>query len=234
MKDAAEVGGNAVGGLRQWGWGVLRRFEFEGRYGAVGDAAGDDVVEVAEIGGDVEGEAVGGDGLGDVDADGGDFLFADGAAGEGPDAGEFADALGGDAEIFAGEDEGFFHEADEVDGAEVRAAFAGEVAAEVEDGVADELAGAVVGDVAAAVDFVDFYGSAGEQVVGGQDVGAGGVAAEGEDGWVFEEEERVADEVGFAGGYDFGLEAEAFGVGDAAELEEVDMHYRRTNAVGWA
>jgi len=159
-----------------------------------------------------------GDGLRDVDADGGELLFADGAAGERPDAGEFGDALGGDAEVFTGVDEGFFHEADEVDGAEVWALFAGEVASEIEDGVADELAGAVVRDVAAAVDLVDFDGFLGEGLVGGQDVGAAGVAAEGEDGGVFEEEEGVADAVGFAGGDDFGLEAEAFGVGDAAEI----------------
>jgi hypothetical protein len=159
-----------------------------------------------------------------VYADGGDLFLGDGAAGVGPDAGELADALGGDAEVFAGEDEGFFHEADKVYRAEVWALFAGEVAPEVEDGVADELAGAVVGDVAAAVDLVDGDAFAGEKVVGGEDVGAGGVAAEGEDRGVFEEDEGVADEAGFAGGDDFGLDAEAFEVGDAAELEEMDVH----------
>jgi hypothetical protein len=41
---------------------------------------------------------------------------------------------------------------------------------------------------------------------------------------VFEEDESVADEAGFAGGDDFGLDAETFVVGDAAELEEVNMH----------
>ena len=109
----------------------------------------------------------------------------------------------------------------------MRAALAGQVAAEIEDGVADELAGAVVGDVAAAVDLVDFYGFLGELVVRGEDVGAGGVAAEGEDGWVLKEDEGVADEAGFSGGDNLGLQAETFGVGDAAEMEEVDVHYGR-------
>ena len=203
---------------------MLRRLELQRGDRAVGDAAGDDPVEVAEVGGDVEREAVRGDGLRDMDADGGDLLFANAAAGQGPDAGEFADALRGHAEVFAGEDEGLFHQADEVDGAEVRAAFAGQVAAEIEDGVADELAGAVVGDVAAAVDLVDLDAAAGKELVGGEDVGAGGVAAEGEDRRVLEEEERVADGAGFARGDDLSLDAQAFGVGDAAELEEVDVH----------
>ena len=57
------------------GWGHGVGFEFERGDRAVGDAAGDDEVEVAEVGGDVEGEAVRCDGLRDVDADGGDFLF---------------------------------------------------------------------------------------------------------------------------------------------------------------
>ena len=224
LEDTAEVGGDAVRGLLERGGRGLWGLEFERGDGAVGDAAGDDPVEVAEVGGDVEGEAVRGDRLGNVDADGCDFFLADAAAGEGPDSGEFTDALSGDAEVFAGVDEDFFHEADEVDGAEVGAALAGEVAAEVEDGVADELAGAMISDVAAAVDLVDLDAASGEEIVGREDVGAGGVAAESEDGRVFEEEERVADGSRFARCYDLGLDTEAFGVGDAAELEEMHVH----------
>ena len=152
------------------------------------------------------------------------FFSADGAAGVGPDAGAFTDALGGDAEVFAGEDESFFHEAHEVDGAEVGAAFAGKVAAEVENGIADELAGAVVGDVAAAVDLVDFDAFGCESLVGEEDVGAGRVAAEGEDGRVLEEDQGVADFIRFAGSDDFGLDAQTFKVGDATKLEKVDVH----------
>ena len=215
---------DAVGGLGEGRRRSARRFQFQRRYRPVGDAAGDDPVEVAQVGGDVQGEAVRGDALGDVDADGGDLLLANAAARQCPDAGEFADALGRDAEVAAGADEGLFHQADEVDGTEVRATFAGKVAAQVEDGVADELAGAVVGDVAAAVDLVELDAAAGEQFVGGEDVGAGGVAAEGENGRMLEQKERVADGAGLARGDDLGLDAQAFGVGDAAELEEMDMH----------
>lgn len=50
------------------------------------------------------------------------------------------------------------------------------------------------------------------------------VAAEGEDGRVLEEEECVADKVLLASVDDPLLDGEAFGVRDAAELEEVDVH----------
>ena len=114
MEDAAEVGGDAIGCLGQrGGWGVWG-LEFERGDGSIGDAARDDPGEVAEVGGDVEGEAVRGDGLRDVDADSCDLFLADIAAGEGPNAGEFADALGGDAEVLAGEDESLFHQPDKI------------------------------------------------------------------------------------------------------------------------
>ena len=67
------------------------------------------------------------------------------------------------------------------------AALAGEVAAEVEDGVADELTWAVISDVAATVDLVDLDAFLREKLVGYEDVGAGGIAAKREDGWVLEE-----------------------------------------------
>ena len=226
MEDGAEVAGDAVAGQLHGGLrgGVFEGgvFEFERGVGAVGDAAGDDPVEVAEVCGDVEGEAVRGDAAGDVDADGREFFLGDAAARDGPDAGATFDALRGDAEVVGGADEDVFKEADVVDRAEMGAALAGEVAAEVEDGIADELAGAVVGDVAAAVDLVDFDAFGRQEFVGGEDVAALGVAAEGEDGWMLEEDEGVGDGVGFACGDEFGLEAEAFGVGGAGEVEQVD------------
>ena len=76
----------------------------------------------------------------------------------------------------------------------------------------------MVGDVAAAVDLVDLDAALGEEIVGREDVGASGVAAEGEDGRVLEEEERVADGTCLACCDDLVLNAQAFCVGDAAEL----------------
>ena len=91
-----------------------------------------------------------------MDADGGDFLFANAAARQCPHTGKFADSLSWDAEVFAGENESLFHQPYEIDRAKMRTTFARKVATEVEDGVADELAGAVVSDIATAINLVNF------------------------------------------------------------------------------
>src|ERR1035441_316926 len=92
---------------------------------------------------------------------------------EGPDAGAAWDAPGQHAEVGAGADEGLFHHADEVDGPQksvARVALAGPFAPQVEDGVADELAGTVIGDVAAAVDLVELDAARDKEFVAGDDV----------------------------------------------------------------
>ena len=82
-----------------------------------------------------------------------------------PHSRKFADAARGYAELPAEADQRFFHETDEVDRAQMRSTLSGKVAAEIEDWVADELSGAVIGDVSAAVDFVDFNTLLREQLV---------------------------------------------------------------------
>ena len=140
-KDDAEVAGDGFGDGVQVEWlaeFLLHRGDWLRR-----DAAGNDQVEVAEVGVHVEGEAVGGDEAGDVDADGGEFGFGcafvavrrirslDSAGrffesalsarddmvafGIGPDSGQAGDALGGDGEVGAGADQDFFEAADEFD-----------------------------------------------------------------------------------------------------------------------
>ncbi len=91
-------------------------------------------------------------------------------AGDGPDAGASGDALRWDGEVSQGADEGLLR-AGGRSRLRRRGGFHGE-AAEVEDGVADELAGAVVGDVSAAIDLVDLDSAIGEEFVAGEDVGA--------------------------------------------------------------
>ena len=67
--------------LREMEWATscsescLAQFFRHGGHGLGGNSAGNDQVEVVEIGVHIEGEAVRGDGAGDVDADGGDFGF---------------------------------------------------------------------------------------------------------------------------------------------------------------
>ena len=69
MEDYAEVAGDG------FGYGVevefAAQFLLHGAYGLGRNAAGDDEIEEAEVCVYVQGEAVGGDRAGDVDADGG-------------------------------------------------------------------------------------------------------------------------------------------------------------------
>ena len=158
LEDAAEVARGGVdrvlhGGLARGVVGGLR-FELERGDSAVGDAAGDDrsksrrsVVtlrakpcEVTPCETWMPRAAI--------------FFSCILPRAIGPDASALAMRCAMNAEVVADADDDLFEQAHEVDRAEVRALFAGPVAAQVDDGVADELAGAVVGDVAAAVDLV--------------------------------------------------------------------------------
>ena len=134
---------------------------FEGGGFAVRDAAGDDEVEVAEVGGDVECEAVGGDPAADVDANSGEFFFGDIANGLDPDASFAGYAIGGDAEIGGGADHGLF------EGADVPVDVAPN-GIEIKDWITDDLAGAVIGDVAAAVGFTELDIFLAEDIFGGE------------------------------------------------------------------
>lgn len=197
-EDMSELAGGLVCDAFERGKGyAFGDFEVKAGYWLVSDAAGIDELEVTQVGGDVEGEAVRGDSAGDVDADRADFSFASRAGllvvKAAPDAGESGDATGADAVDSAEADEGFFHHSDEVDWTE--AAAAGVLKApEIEDRVADQLSGAVVGDVAPAIDFVQGDPAAGQQFIRGKDVGSAGVAAEGEDRGMLEQEDGVFDE----------------------------------------
>ena len=100
-------------------------------------------------------------------------------------------------------------------------------AAQVEDGVADELAGAVIGDVAAAVDLVEGDAARGKQLIGGENVGAVGVAAQRKHRRMLEQQQHVADAVLLAQRDQLLLQAKGFSVGDAAEIEVLNHHCLR-------
>ena len=72
------------------------------------------------------------------------------------------------------------------------------VAAQIEDGIADDLAGAVEGDVAAAVAFEELDAALGEEFGRCDHVGSFRVAAERDDRRVFEQEQDIADLFFFA------------------------------------
>jgi len=128
------------------GDGALEEFFERGGF-AVSNAARDDQIEVAQIGGDVVGEAVGSDPAADVDADGSEFFFR--GSGLDPDARFTRDAIRGNTEVGGGTDHRFF------EGADIPANIAFDFV-EIEDGITDDLAWTVICDVTAATGDVEF------------------------------------------------------------------------------
>lgn len=153
---------------------------------------------MGEVGGGVEGQAVGGDPLADADAHGGD-LGGLALAGRDPDAGGFGVSLALDAVVGEGVDDGLLEEPHVAVEAEGFAGVGVGESLEVDDGVGDDLSGAVVGDVAAAVGLVEFDTQGGEALGIGQDVVGGTLAAgDGDDGWVLDEVDGAEVALGVA------------------------------------
>src|SRR5260370_25095382 len=163
LEHAAKVAGRRVDCRLHGGMSGVPECEREGGDVAIGDPARDDPVKVAKVRSDVERKAVGGDALRDMDADGGEFFFRDAASGERPDTGELADALRHHAKVAAGADQHLFQQADEVHGAEMRTFLPGQDAAQVDDWVSHKLAGAVIRNVAAAIDLMQLYTTDGQE-----------------------------------------------------------------------
>ena len=124
--------------------------------------------------------------------------------------------MGGDAEIGEGLDEDAFEGVDVGGDGEV-------VVGEAEDGIGDELAGAVEGDVAAAVGFDEVDAELVQLGSGGEEVMGGAAPAKGNDGGVLEEEETFR-----AAGEDVGvglfLDGPGVAVGEGAEVLEEHGH----------
>jgi hypothetical protein len=199
-------------------------FLLEGRDRLRDQAAGNDEVEKAEVGIDVECEAVGGHCARDMDTDSGDFGGLSVCGGRGrPDARELGNARSRDAEVGAGADERFFHSANELNGAEGFAfAFRGGEGAKVEDGVANELAGSMNRHIASAVAFNHFDAALDEEFGRDKDVGGFRVAAEGDDRRVFEQEKNITDLIQLTELDELLLQFERSGVVLGAELEDGD------------
>ncbi len=85
-----------------------------------------------------------------------------------PDPRPALDALRRHAELPAHPDQHLFQQTDEVHWAQMRTALAGQVAAQIDDGIPHQLSGPVVGDIAAAVDFMQLDALRPQQLVGGE------------------------------------------------------------------
>ena len=77
----------------------------------------------------------------------------------------------------------------------------------------------MVGDVAAAIDFVDGDAALGQQFIGGENVGAVGVAAQGEHRRMLEQQQHIVDAALVAQADDLSLQAQRFVVVHAPEIE---------------
>jgi len=182
---------------------------FERRGFAVDDATRNDEVEMTQVGRNVVGQAMRSDPTADVHANGGKFLFA--VASGYPDAGFARNAVSGDTEIGTGTDHGFFESAN------VPSDISLDIG-EVQNGIADDLPGAMIGDISTPVRDLEFYSLLPQNVFGGEKIRSVGIAAEGDDMGVFAEKENVMDGPGLASSDDPLLQGKSVGVGDEAEV----------------
>ena len=189
-KDRAEVASDGISHLLKSRHGMNRGIDFvlHAGYRAIRNSAWHDQVEVAQVGGHVQRKSMRGNATRDMHADCGDLLLRDGPSGQRPDSGAFRNSLGDNAIAGTGANEDFLQLANIVDSAETRSK-----AAQIDDRITDQLTRAMIGDVPAAVDLVDFHSSASEQFVASQDVLSLRISAEGEDWRMFEQQQSIAD-----------------------------------------
>ena len=139
--QASSSGDHCVDHRRHGDAHTLRR---QRRHGLVGDAAGNDVPEHAEVGVDVEGEAVHRASSADPDADGGD-LAGSSTTGVDPDPRIVAEPAGTrQAHVGQRVDDELLHGVHVVAGGARNRRH-------TDDRIADQLAGAVIGDVASPI-----------------------------------------------------------------------------------
>ncbi len=94
----------------------------------------------------------------------------------------------------------------------------------IEDGIGDQLAGAVKGHVAAAVDLEQLHAALGQKLRRRQHVIELGIAAQRDDRRVLQQQQRVFDAAGLAHLLQGALELQGRAVGDPAKIENVGDH----------
>jgi hypothetical protein len=146
-----------------------------------------------------------------------------------PHSGQASDAFRGDGEVGAGAHEDFFQAADECDRAEGLVQGGRSVrrftskSPQIEDGISDDLAGPVEGDVATAVAFEEFDTALGKEFRRRDHVGCFCIAAQRYDRRMFQQKQDIADFFFLAESDKLALQAKAGCIIDCAELDERDQ-----------
>ena len=178
-------------------------------------------VEVGQIDGHVQGDAVVADAALDAQAQRAD-LARRGSVRVAPAAGMAVASGGGHARGGARLDQGGLERPDE--GSDQQAAVV-----QSDDRIRHQLARTVIGDLPAALGPLDDDATGSELPIGGEDVRGIGLAAEGQNGGMLEEEQLVPDRAGGALVDEVLLEPVRLGVVDPAEPSSV----QRRRATGW-
>ena len=184
---------------------------FERRNPPVGNPARDDQVEMAEVSGVVQRKPVAGDPTRDADTNRGKLFLAY------PYACETADAPGLYPKIGRDADEHLLQIANV-------AVNVAPVGLQVDDGIADDLPGAVVGDVAAAAGFEDVDPTRGERFRRREDVRSAAITAnaECEHRRMLEQEKLIRSTVRAPLLDELALQGQSFAIGNEAEATDFE------------
>ena len=187
------------------------------RRGALpGDAARNDQIKVSQIGGHIVREAVRSDPAAQVHAKRRELFFAGGVIH--PNSVVGRDAASSHAEIGRGANHHFFELLDVP-------AHVAAMLREIQDGIADDLAGAVIGDVAAAIARMEGDVHLREQAFAGTQVFAFAIAAESDHVRMLAEQQDIGNRAGFARFHCARLQRTCRGIG-----QQPQIHY----PAGWS
>src|ERR1700679_1058768 len=156
-----------------------------------------------------------------------DLLLANASASEGPNARKFADPLRWNAEVLARQDERLFHQPDEVHRPKMWSTVTRQVAAQVEDGITRQLAGPVIRNVSATVDLMDLDAALSQRLIASKNVRARRIPPDRKHRRMLHQHKRVANRASLSRSNHLRLNAQSFSIGNAAELEQMNVHANR-------
>ena len=149
------------------------------------------------------------------------------SAAPGPYSGALRNTLGHHAKVRAGADQCLLHHAHEIHRTQKRPALAGPLAAQIEDGVADQLSRPVIGHIAAAVHLMLFHVTRSQPLVTRQYVGARCVPTHRNYWRMLQQKQRIADHALLARRDHARLDRQGLCIGHTTEMEQMDEQIAR-------